>query len=131
VAIEVATEGADMRYIMLLVGLIVLNGCSSGDEFGVTCGGHSCTKPKDNPPPLGSNDYRMVQCPIYYSNFFWGHCLSNNDISVRENQPIFTALMDCQTAIGLEQQNDPLVWDDSLEDRDREWAMQLYCAGAQ
>ena len=129
-AVEVATEGVDMRYIMLLVGLIVLNGCSSGDEFGVTCGGHSCTKPADNPPPPGSNDYRMVQCQIFYSSGFWGHCPSDNDLSFRENQPIFTALMDCQTAIGFEQQNDPVVWDDSQADRDRGWAIQLYCAGS-
>jgi hypothetical protein len=130
VAIEVATDGVDMRYIMLLVGLIVLNGCSSGDEFGVTCGGHSCTKPANNPPPLASNEYRMVQCKIYYDIAFWGHCPSNSDLSWRENQPVFTALMDCQTAIGFEQQNDPLVWDDSQADRDRGWAIQLYCAGA-
>ena len=119
-----------MKYLMLLVGLMILSGCNSDDDFKVTCGGHSCTKPADDPPPLRDNEYKMVQCEISFDGAFWGHCPSNFDLSSRQNQPIFTALMDCQTAIGYEQQNDSLVWDDSQEDRNRRWAIQLYCAGA-
>ena len=130
VAVEVATKGVDMKYLMLLLALIVLNGCASDDDFKVTCGGHSCTKPADNPPPLGDNEYKMVQCEVSYDGFFWGRCPSSFDLSSRQNQPIFTALMDCQTAMGYEQQNDSLVLDDSQEDRNRGWAIELYCAGA-
>jgi hypothetical protein len=119
-----------MKYVMLLVGLIVLSGCESDDDFKVTCGGHSCIKPAEEITPLKSNEYKMVQCEISYDGFFWGHCPSNFALSTRPNQPIFTALMDCQTAIGYEQQNDSLVWDDSQEDRNRGWAIELYCASA-
>lgn len=46
------------------------------------------------------------------------------------NQPVFTSLNDCLIAKGHLLDQDSLYWDDSDEDRQRGYALKLFCFNA-
>ncbi len=108
---------------LLLTGLLLAMVACSG-------GGGGDSGSAEAPPLLTPGDYVMLQCTIFYTALppEWSICKDADLFSNRANQPVFTALNDCLMAKGIEQDNDPTVWDDSQEDRDRGWADMLFCA---
>ncbi len=96
----------------------------------VACGGEDGGgSGKEEQNPLNVGDYLMMQCTVYYNvPGGWTDCRDVEDWSLRPNQPVFTALNDCLIAKGHEQDEDPTVWDDTQEDRDRGWALLVVCS---
>ncbi len=96
----------------------------------VACGDGGGDGPGPEEPDLFNvGDYLMTQCTVYYDMFQgWSECRTAEEWSLRPNQPVFTALNDCLIAKGHEQDNDPTVWDDTQEDRDRGWALLVICS---
>ena len=118
---EVETIQSTKHRLGLVVVLLALVGC--GDEGGKD------SDPAEDSPFRNNGDYTLVQCTVYYDQFQgWEHCGLSDPLTVRANQPVFTALNDCLIAKGHEQDNDPLILDDSQEDRDRGFAHELFCA---
>ncbi len=86
----------------------------------------------EEPDVFSIGDYVMNQCAIYYDPFNgWNQCREAEQWSLRPNQPVFTALSDSLIAKGHEQDHDPLIWDDSMEDRDRGYADPVVCSVVQ
>ena len=105
---------------LLLVGILLAV---------VACGDESDDSDPEEPDLYVVGDYLMNQCTVYYDDLRgWSECRDVKEWSLRPNQPVFTALNDCLTAKGHEQDNDPTVWDDSREDRDRGWAVLVVCS---
>jgi len=93
------------------------------------CGDESDDSDSEGPDLYVIGDYVMNQCTVYYDALWgWSECRDVKEWSLRPNQPVFTALNDCLIAKGHEQDNDPTVWDDSQEDRDRGWAVLVVCS---
>ena len=65
-------------------------------------------------------------CPAHH-RMWWEWKCPNSQWNVRSNQPVFTSLMDCQTAIGILQDTNPVILDYSQEDKDRGYAVDLFC----
>ena len=109
------------RNIFVLTSLLLAMAACGGDDG-------------DDPSPveqdlLNVGDYVMNQCTVYYEmGHGWSDCRTAREWSTRPNQPVFTALNDCLIAKGHAQDNDPTVWDDSQEDRDRGWALLVICS---
>jgi len=119
--VETNTVRLSKNYLALVGLVLILVGC--GDEGGEN------SEPVEESPFSNNGTYTLVQCTVYYWDYQgWQHCGLLDQLTVRANQPVFTALNDCLIAKGHEQDNDPLVLDDSQEDRDRGWADELYCA---
>ena len=105
---------------LLLVGILLAV---------VACGDESDDSDPEEPDLYVVGDYLMNQCTVYYDDLSgWSECRDVKEWSLRPNLPVFTALNDCLTAKGHEQDNDPTVWDDSREDRDRGWAVLVVCS---
>ena len=95
----------------------------------VACGDENGNDSKAEEPDLFNlGDYVMMQCTVYYDFLGWTDCRDADLWSMRSNQPVFTALSDCLTAKGHEQDEDPTAWDDTQEDRDRGWATLIVCS---
>lgn len=93
----------------------------------VACGGDDSDP--DEPDLYNVGDYLMMQCTVYYDKYGgWSECRNAAEWSLRPNQPVFTSLNDCLIAKGHAQDEDPTVWDDSQEDRDRGWALLVICS---
>jgi hypothetical protein len=106
---------------------LIINGLVLATALLVTaCGGGGGGGEIIEPPVM--KQYRMVQCDIdYLGGERWGVCDYGHTLELRPNQPVFTAESDCLIAIEIEIKNDPEVWDDSEEDRQRGWAYWLDC----
>jgi hypothetical protein len=117
---NIRTIRARKKNLLLFSLLLALAAC--GDENGSGSG-------KEEPDLFNVGDYVMMQCTVYY-NFpgGWTDCRDADLWSLRPNQPVFTALSDCLIAKGHEQDEDPTVWDDTQEDRDRGWATLIVCS---
>ncbi len=113
-----------IRLQLILAGaLLAMAAC--GDES-------DKSKAAETPDLFNVGDYVMNQCTIYYDRFNgWSQCRDAKQWSLRPNQPVFTALNDCLIAKGHEQDNDPVIWDDSQEDRDRGYADLVICSVVQ
>ena len=108
--------------LLLMSLLLALVAC--GDDSGNGSG-------PEEPDPFNVGDYVMLQCTIRHNvpgAREWTECRTEEEWSLRPNQPVYTALNDCLIAKGHEQDDDPTVWDDSQEDRDRGWAVLVICS---
>jgi hypothetical protein len=110
--------------LVALIGIMLL---------AAACGDESDKKQKaEEPDVFNIGDYVMNQCTIYYDQLYgWSQCREAEQWSLRPNQPVFTALSDCLVAKGHEQDEDPLIWDDSRQDRDRGYADLVVCSVVQ
>ena len=96
----------------------------------VACGDERETASEEEGPDLFNvGDYVVMQCSVFYRcPGGWTECRDADLWSMRANLPVFTALNDCLVAKGHEQDEDPSVWDDTQEDRDRGWADLIVCS---
>jgi len=103
---------------LLLVMALLITACGGGS------GGSGPA-----PPILPPSDYVMWDCGKVYrwNGLWWEWKCPEGGWGIRANQPVFTSLMDCQTAIGILQDTDPVILDNSQEDRDRGYAVDLFC----
>ena len=104
---------------MLAALLLAVTACGGGDGDGPA---------PEEPDLYNVGDYVMLQCQIEFHTPGGWDSGEFCEIVIRPNQPVFTALDDCLIAKGHEQDDDPTVWDDSQEDRDRGWAWMVVCA---
>ena len=97
-------------------------GGGGGDDAGT--GGSAAT--------LTQQNYQMFSCLIYrkVESFtgipYWGRCPSGI-WHLRSSQPLFTSLAACEDAITVLKNSDPEIYDNSKADRDRGWAVKLWC----
>jgi len=100
----------------LLITILLVTACGDGGD-------------PAGPPPEPLQDYVMWSCLKVYrwNGLFnqWG-CVDDS-WKIRSNQPVFTSRSDCLTAVGIAQDNDPVIYDNSQEDRDRGYAYDLWC----
>ena len=105
--------------ISLYVLLIILAGCGSGDD-------DKQAEPVD-PWANPTGTYMITQCTIYWDGFaFWGHCPSNSDLTNHSGP--YPNLDSCRQQVEYLISSDTLYMDDSAEDRQRGWAIELFCA---
>jgi len=79
--------------------------------------------------PEDFTDHILASCQIYYrwNGLFnsWTSC--DNEWTPVANQPVFTNLNDCLIAKGLLLDSDPVYFDNTQEDKDRGYALDLFC----
>jgi hypothetical protein len=104
-----------IQFGLLLATILLITACGDGgDSAG---------------PPEPQDDYVMWSCQkVYRWNglFNQWNCIEDS-WRVVSNQPVFTSRSDCLTAVGIEQDADPDIYDNSQEDRDRGFAYDLWC----
>jgi len=114
-------------WIAICATFSILTACSGGgDEFAVTCGGHSCI---DNSVPVDSGvRYSMYQCEIYYiDGSGWQECGYNGTpgASIRVNG--FIDIDACYDMAATLEVVDADIFDGTLEDQWRGYATLLWC----
>ena len=57
---------------------------------------------------------------------YWSTC-PNSNWRLKADQPVFTNKSVCEGAIAAEKNSDPVIYNNSDEDRDRGWAVKLWC----
>jgi hypothetical protein len=105
----------------------ILTACSGGgDEFSVTCGGHSCI---DNSVPVDSGvRYSMYQCEIYYvSGSGWQKCGYNGTPGASIRVDGFIDIDACYDMVATLEIVDPYIFNISSEDQWRGYATLLWC----
>jgi hypothetical protein len=114
-----AQETRSLRLLLsglLLITILLVTACGDGGD-------------PAGPPPEPLQDYVMWSClKVYRWNglFNQWNCIDDS-WRIVSNQPVFTSRSDCLTAVGIEQDNDPVTYDNSEEDRDRGYAYDLWC----
>ncbi|MCH8074057.1 MAG: Ig-like domain-containing protein [Proteobacteria bacterium] len=115
----------------MLAVLLIISACGGGG--GSSSGGGGSSSGGGGTIPPQPVQYQMWECTIYRQTDgltglkFWGSCPGSN-WTLRANQPVFGNLEACEAAIQVEKDTDPVVYDNSEEDRNRGWARKLLCA---
>ena len=110
--------------LVVMLPLLAACGGGGGEAGGAAGGGGTATQPRQG--------YQMWKCTIYrrVDGFtgieFWSKW-PNENWRLKAGQPVFTSLADCEAAINVLKNSDPVIYDNSKEDRDRRWAIKLLC----
>jgi len=103
----------------LYVLLILLAGCSSGDD-------DKQAEPVD-PWANPTGTYMITQCTVSFDGFaFWDHCPGSSYLSNHSGP--YPSLDACRQQVEYLISSDTLYMDDSAADRSRGWAIELFCA---
>lgn len=108
--------------------LSMLTACSGGDDFAITCGGHSCIDTSSSSSGDNGIRYAMYQCEIYYlAGSGWQECGFNGTPGSSIRVGGFIDINACYDMIGVLEVVDPYIFDRALEDQWRGYAMLLWC----
>ena len=110
-------------HLVLFTMLSLLSACGGGG--GDDSSGTSVTAVQQ--------EYRMWKCTIYRRTEgltglqYWSSC-PNSNWRLKADQPVFTSLSACEDAISVLKSSDPVIYNNSSDDRARGWAVKLLCA---
>ncbi|MCH7833669.1 MAG: hypothetical protein IH911_01095 [Proteobacteria bacterium] len=120
-AMEIRTNRPILIGLLLLSALVITACGDDGSEYDPNCP-FGCD-------PVDFEDHILASCPIYYrwNGLFNSWTACDDAWRPVSNQPVFTSLNDCLIAKGLLLDEDPVYWDNTQEDRDRGYALKLFC----
>lgn len=108
--------------ILILAILPVFAACGGGGGSG---GGKTMSTPQVKLQIWWCTVYRMTEGLTGLQ--YWGSCYGSN-WDLLANQPVFTSQEDCDAAIRELKNTDPIIYDNSDEDKQRGWAVKLICS---
>ena len=123
------TRRSKRAYVWIAMWAVMplLTACGGGgDDFAITCGGHSCIS------DAGAGDsgvtYAMEQCEIYYiDGSGWQECGYNGTPGFSIRVSPFTDLDACYDMINTLKANVSEIYNGTAEDQWRGYATLLWC----